>query len=264
MAQSLSGRAARLLVSPAPRTLTHSLSILQHLQAFGEVTSFLNPRYLPRQPGTSDCGPTTNSTATILAIFSSPDALQNALKTPVTTVLSGHDYPDPKEEDPFNIRGLQDRIPPTQQSFRVEISPDRDPDNHHASLVKSNPFSGPFSLDRSAPVYADLKQSGAPLEGLCNIRTSSTTAVTRLDQPSPDPSPTSLKHLVRQRSGHPPTLSPDTPPPIPPAAGQQSPPKERKNLRRAERRRETEARARQLRREARELLRVVPRGDSKG
>ena len=128
---SILGRAARLLVTPAPTTLSDSLCILKRLQRFGPVSTFLNPRYVPALSQNSK--ETDSNTATLLAIFASCDSLNTAMHATPLTIETGLDAPDPREEDPYNVRGLRDRIPILSKTFKCIVLRDTDPESHHTA-----------------------------------------------------------------------------------------------------------------------------------
>ena len=153
-AASLVGRQARIHIEPTPQTLSESSAILKALQAFGTVATFINPRYVSaaRSRQRSD----------FFAIYSEDSSLTKALSAAPLSVEVGQDQADPREADPFNIRGLQDRKPVEQKTFKCSIFIDED-DSRHKALVEANPYHGPFQIDRHSSNIQDLMAQGAPL-----------------------------------------------------------------------------------------------------
>lgn len=149
-------RHARIIVTPTPTTLLESTAILKALQSFGPVSTFLNPRYIPALKD--------RARGTFYAIFSEPRALQTASAASPLAVEVGHDSIDPKEADPFNLRGLWGRKQFKKKTFQCEVYEDyRSSQNRHRRVIEENVYHGPFRLDRLVVSYEDLMKQGAPL-----------------------------------------------------------------------------------------------------
>lgn len=153
IASSLS-RQARLHVTPPPITLAETNAILKALQSFGPVSAFLSPLYVP---GLRAC-----PRSTFYAIFNESKALEKAKAASPITVQVGHDFADPKEVDPFNLRGLWDRKQVERKTFHCAVHGETDP-YRHTRIVEENLYHMPFRLDRLAVSFHDLMKQSTPL-----------------------------------------------------------------------------------------------------
>ena len=158
-AASLVGRQARIHIEPTPKTLSESTAILKALQAFGTLTTFINPRYVP----TARSGQCSDS----FAIYSEDSSLTKAISAGPLSVEVGHDQVDPREADPFNMRGLQGRKLVERKTFKCSILVDED-ESRHKEIVEANPYHGPFKVDRYSSSVQDLIGQGAPLPQLAD------------------------------------------------------------------------------------------------
>ena len=100
---------ARVIVSPPAVTLAESTAVLRRLQSFGPVTSFTlrestRKRTKPSQSNVEQ--------QMIDVVFSNNGTAQIACDASPFVVKINHDLPDPRVEDPFNLRGLQSREQP--------------------------------------------------------------------------------------------------------------------------------------------------------
>lgn len=86
-------------VTPSPRTIAESSAVFRKLKEYGQVTSFIKgPHYLER----------AHSQLYYAVLANTSPTLNPPLKFDVPVY---HGLQDPKDEDPYNIRGLQDRKP---------------------------------------------------------------------------------------------------------------------------------------------------------
>ena len=157
--RSTIGRQARVLVSPLPSTLSESKAILNTLQSFGPVSAFLNPRYVP--------GLKSQPRATFLAIYDETRALDKARAASPLSIDVGHNEPDPKEVDPYNMRGLWDRKRIEKRTFHCEVIEDEDVQAHQP-IVEENVYHGPFTIDKLPMSFQDLMRQHTPLQELAD------------------------------------------------------------------------------------------------
>jgi len=74
-----------------------------------------------------------------------------------------HDVPDPKEEDPYNIRGLQDRKPyPTPRTFICALESAEQVGSEYKNSPLSNQYHGHFRVAKSDWFQEVLAETGAP------------------------------------------------------------------------------------------------------
>ncbi len=150
-------RHARIIVTPTPTTLLESTAVLKALQRFGPVSTFLNPRYvLALEDRTRN---------TFYTIFAEAKALEHAKAASPLAFEVGRDAVDPKEADPFNLRGLWGRKQVERKTFLCEVHQDypKSSQNRHRRVIEENVYHGPFRLDRLAVSFEDLMKQGAPL-----------------------------------------------------------------------------------------------------
>jgi len=92
--------AAWLHVTPSPTTIAESSAIYKGLKSQGRVSAFIRATRNDARVDATNSG----GSATYYTTFAhEPPRLKWKFEVPVY-----HDVPDPKEEDPYNIRGLQD------------------------------------------------------------------------------------------------------------------------------------------------------------
>ncbi|KAL6252629.1 hypothetical protein RBB50_000348 [Rhinocladiella similis] len=111
---------SRVIISPPLVTIAQSTAILRRLQAFGPVTTFNRSKLTRRHAKSTSKGVEYQE---IEVVFSDPEAAQLALDASPFTVKLAYDLPNPKVEDPFNIRGLQSRETPQPQILTCRIEP---------------------------------------------------------------------------------------------------------------------------------------------
>lgn len=152
---SSSKLAALLRVIPKPTTLAESSAIFKTLKTKAKLSSFLRFPTLDKE-----------SSACFYIAFSrqSPDYdASKPLEVPVY-----HNQLDPRDEDPFNIRGLQDRKPsPKPLTFRcsVEALTERESEDIKAQIQKDNKFHGSFITARKEKddwLQMVVRETGAP------------------------------------------------------------------------------------------------------
>lgn len=151
---SLHGLAARLVITPSPVTLGESTAVLKKLQSFGPVTSFA------RTPSakTRLIDPANESERQeVDVVFSSPDAVEKARVASPFTIRVNYGLPDPKVEDPYNVRNLQSRKQPRPKTMTCRVEP-RDAWSLPAQTILSNGFS-PSNTTR---LYQSLLDTSPP------------------------------------------------------------------------------------------------------
>lgn len=147
--------AALLRVRPKPKTLAESSAIFKRLKTKARISSFL------RFPASD----TKTSTCFYLA-FSRQSTDFDASKP--LEVLVYHNQLDPRDEDPFNIRGLQDRKPlPKPATFHcsVEALTEREAEDIRRQIQRQNPFHGSFTTERKEKddwLQMVMRETGAP------------------------------------------------------------------------------------------------------
>lgn len=131
-----------LRVKPPPATLAESRAIFKHIQARGRVTAFTKT---PRHEHDDD-----SKTASYYTVFAhEPPSLRVKLQFDVPVY---HDLPSLRDEDPFNIRGLQDRKPwPSPVNFTCTFERLNQNEVHavEKQLSTDNPFHGSFKVKRA-------------------------------------------------------------------------------------------------------------------
>lgn len=118
---------------PPPTTYAKSRAILNALQRFGRVNSFLSLRYFP----------SSKSPNASLAIFESEKSFRRAL-----------------DSSPLYVAPLGSESS-REDKMVCELSISR---TDHVRNARHNQYSGPFSVNRQSMPYRDLKASGAPLD----------------------------------------------------------------------------------------------------
>ncbi|KAL9625467.1 MAG: hypothetical protein Q9160_000530 [Pyrenula sp. 1 TL-2023] len=118
---------------PPPTTYAKSRAILNALQQFGRVNSFLSLRYFQ----------SSKSPNTSLAIFESEESFRRALdSSPLYVAPLGSES------------GAEDEMVCELSISRMD----------HVRNARYNQYSGTFSVDRQSMSYHDLTASGAPLD----------------------------------------------------------------------------------------------------
>lgn len=167
-------------VTPSPTTLAESSAVFRKLKDFGQVRSFIEaPSHLNSarmlRAGrliSASAGKTTKSqdvagSSLYYAVIANPSPTLNSSLTFDAPVY--HDLRNPKDEDPFNIRGLQDRKPypePITFSCVLEQINDQDRRNQIESLLKANnPYTEEFRTvqEQNDVLQSVLRDTKAPL-----------------------------------------------------------------------------------------------------
>lgn len=143
--KSLAGFAARIQVSPPTTTLTQSAAILRQLQSYGRVIAFNK---------VSDESPEIQE---MEVIYSSADDVLRASTASPLRIKVNHDLPDPKTEDPYNVRGLQSRPRPLPKTLICTINEKR---NH--SYNGRNRLSYSFPPRYGSNLHRSLLDLNAP------------------------------------------------------------------------------------------------------
>lgn len=149
-------------VTPPPKTLAESSAVFKRLKEYGRVTSFARgPSQFRR-----------NDSSLYYAVLANPSP---KLNRPLTfDVPIYHNQRDPKDEDPFNIRGLQDRKPwPEACTLTCNVEQiDEDQRTQVEDYLKSkNPYACQFhtvaeKYDRLQAVLRDTKAPLPVINGL--------------------------------------------------------------------------------------------------
>ncbi|OCT49759.1 hypothetical protein CLCR_07603 [Cladophialophora carrionii] len=154
---SLQCIATRLVISPPPATLGESTAVLKRLQSFGHVASFTaSPRLEMPQPHRA----AQNEQLEMTVLFSSRETLERAQTASPFTVRVNHHLPDPRVEDPYNVRNLQSRKQPQPKTMVCRL------DHQDAGLPSGqNILSAGFSPSVQTRLYQSLTDLSPP-EGM--------------------------------------------------------------------------------------------------
>lgn len=146
-----------LRVTPSPTTLAESSAIYQALSKQGRLSVFAKCKDLSIEQRTDS----RDSTSTFYAVFPhEPPTLRTTFEVPVY-----HGLPSARDEDPFNIRGLQDRKPmPAPKTFSCVLEKVRMKDIrlHEEAIVKENPYHGHFAVEDEGCLEGVLTDLNAP------------------------------------------------------------------------------------------------------
>ncbi|KIW31141.1 uncharacterized protein PV07_02815 [Cladophialophora immunda] len=139
---------ARLVISPAPTTLGESTAVLKKLQSLGTVLSFkARPTSVSSNPEQLE----------VDVVFSSRATLEKAQHANPFTVKVNHQIPDPKLQDPYNVRNLQSRRQPQSKSMTCRVQFDDAP-----HLPGQNILSDGFSPSLDTRLYQSLTDLKPP------------------------------------------------------------------------------------------------------
>ncbi|KAJ9605995.1 hypothetical protein H2200_009844 [Cladophialophora chaetospira] len=146
--------ATRLVISPAPTTLGESTAVLKKLQSFGHVISFTpSPLQEMRQihPAPS------NEQQEMNVVFSSRESIAKAQEASPFTVKVNYRLPDPRVEDPYNVRNLQSRRQPQPKTMvcQLELQGAELPPGH--SILSAG-----FSPSVQTRLYQSLAELNTP------------------------------------------------------------------------------------------------------
>ncbi|KIW85040.1 hypothetical protein Z517_00428 [Fonsecaea pedrosoi CBS 271.37] len=139
---------ARLVISPAPGTLGESTAVLKKLQSLGPVLSF-------RTRNT-----TVSSNAEQLevdVVFSSHATLEKAQHASPFDVKVNYQLPDPKLQDPYNVRNLQSRRRPQPKTMTCRVQR-----NDGFQPPSQNGLSTGFSPSLKTRLYQSLTDLNPP------------------------------------------------------------------------------------------------------
>ena len=140
-----------LRVTPPPTTLAESSAIFNSLKSQGRVTHFIK-HARPKHH--------TEKSTTYYTVFSrEPPSLKPVFEVPVY-----HNLPSPRDLDPFNIRGLQDRKPlPAPKTFICRIEALQDNEKTVGDEIKkANPYYGSFKVQEQDWLQTVYAETGAP------------------------------------------------------------------------------------------------------
>lgn len=141
---------ARLLVSPPATSLTESTAILKQLQVFGHPAAFSKASH----PAALN----DDHQQEYDLVYLSSDQLLHACSVSPITVRVNHNLPDPIGEDPYNVRGLQDRKQALPKTFVCHI---HKRDNEY-TYTGQNSLSTGFAPSNMSGLYQSLQDTQAP------------------------------------------------------------------------------------------------------
>lgn len=149
---SLNRLVACVLVSPPPSTLAESSAVLRRLQSFGPVSSF---RKVPSSSEKLHLAEPDDHR--LVAVFADPEALDAARRAGTFIVKVHENLPNPKIDDPYNVRFLQSRVQPTPKSMTCRVT---------ALLgsvgAQKNILSSGFSPSERTRLFQSLIESDVP------------------------------------------------------------------------------------------------------
>lgn len=149
--------AAWLRVFPAPTTLAESSAIYQALSKQGRISTFIKSENAGRGQKEDHHG----STSTFYAVFPhEPPTLRMAFEVPVY-----HNLPSARDEDPFNIRGFQNRKPmPPPRTFVcvIERASREEAKSQEEAMKRRNPYHGHFNVEKDSWLQDVLVETNAP------------------------------------------------------------------------------------------------------
>ncbi|KAJ5679144.1 hypothetical protein N7462_007388 [Penicillium macrosclerotiorum] len=150
-----------ITTSPSPQNLGQCKQILAALQKYGEVYDICNTNQRPERP--------------ILAIFETQDAAERAIAASPITIPLTLSQPVPAA-NPFAAQHSSSSsssssssvAPATPSALTCTIESSR---HNHSRGLRRNPFYGSFAMDRTDPVFNDMKDkaTGTPLAELRNV-----------------------------------------------------------------------------------------------
>lgn len=148
--------AAWLHVTPSPTTLAESSAVYQALSKHGRISAFIRST-TARRAQEED----SNGTSTFYTVFPhEPPGLQRTFQVPVY-----HDLPIARDEDPFNIRGLQNRKPmPAPKTFTclMEVADRSEVKSQEEAMTRENPYHGHFKVQKNDWLWEALSETNAP------------------------------------------------------------------------------------------------------
>lgn len=110
--------AIRLVISPPPTTLGESTAVLKKLKSFGHVLSFTPS---PLQEMHQVHPAPNNEQLEMNVVFSSSESIDKAQAASPFTIKVNHGLPDPRVEDPYNVRNLQSRKQPRPKTMLCQL-----------------------------------------------------------------------------------------------------------------------------------------------
>lgn len=164
---------ARLRVTPSPATLSETFAILSELKQFGTIATFVQD-VTTQQSASSDPdqananGKPYSIVYTTLAprlqtirVESAKDHSKSSLNF---NVSANAVYPNPRDLDPYNVRGLLQRKPrPEAVTFACTLTLEQETKPHPgADILGYTEHSGPFSVDRDDGYAWVLAKSNTP------------------------------------------------------------------------------------------------------
>lgn len=145
---------AWLRVSPSPTTLTESSAIFKQLKSQGQIQAF---RQALKSESTSRPSAESNSRLFYTTFAHEPLHLRKSFDVTVY-----HDLVDPKEADPYNIRGLQNRKPfPAPKTFSCILEKVEE-ETSRAGRQDNNPWHREFRSEKNHWFQTVLEETGAP------------------------------------------------------------------------------------------------------
>ncbi|KAI9374830.1 hypothetical protein BJX61DRAFT_246232 [Aspergillus egyptiacus] len=164
----VAARAVHIQVSPPPKNLNESRSILVALQKFGEVVYFFHQRFRHRE--------SWRQASTIHAVFDSPNAAQSALNSkrlqiPINRDGSGNDLTLSSAETKNEARtgtdgkgrGSEDKDKAVKVAHMTCSFKAARKRNFETRRLQWNPFYGSFKPDKESAIAKDLVE-GAKID----------------------------------------------------------------------------------------------------
>lgn len=147
---SLKPFVARLRVSPPTTSLSESTALLKRLQSVAHPAAF--------SKATHPAAVKHDRHQEFDLVYLSLQQLLHVCKLSPITVQVNQNLPDPTIQDPYNVRGLQDRKQLLPKTFTCHI--DKRDDGY--TFSGRNLLSNPFAPSNMSSLYQGLQESKAP------------------------------------------------------------------------------------------------------
>ena len=148
--------AALIHVQPSPKTLAETSAIFKHLKTFGRVTTFI------KDPSPLNAQTQANPSRYYVEIANEIPSLFSGKKFDVSV---HHNLPNPRDEDPLNLRGLQDRkrwLEPVQFDCTVLQIQEDEQATIRKLLKDQNPYRENFTVSKADCLPQVLRDINAP------------------------------------------------------------------------------------------------------
>ncbi|KAK5047815.1 hypothetical protein LTR84_006480 [Exophiala bonariae] len=141
---------ARLLVSPPTTSLSESTAVLKRIQSVGHPAAFSKI--------TNPAAGKNDRHQEFDLVYLSRQPLLRVCKLSPVTIQVNQNFPDPTIQDPYNVRGLQDRKQPPPKTFTCHI----DVRDDGYTYSGQNLLSKSFAPSNLSSLYQALQESQAP------------------------------------------------------------------------------------------------------